>query len=57
MKFQPGGFMVRFNAIWPMILNLAHRAFSMTERWLGGVVPHRSNTEADDARIGVASYG
>ena len=30
--------------------NLAHRAFSMTERWLGGVVPALDpNTEADDA--------
>lgn len=50
-NFSHDGFMVRFNAdLANDFGNLAHRAFSMTERWLGGVVPALDpNTEADDA--------
>ena len=49
--FSHSGFMTRYNADLANDLgNLAHRALSMTEKWLGGVVPALdAGTDADHA--------
>ncbi|MCB9763475.1 MAG: methionine--tRNA ligase [Alphaproteobacteria bacterium] len=49
--FSHKGFQLRYNAeLANDIGNLAHRALSMTEKWLGGVVPALGDaTEADGA--------
>ena len=55
--FSHLGFMTRYNADLANDLgNLAHRALSMTTKWLGGVVPPiDSNTPADDALQAVSN--
>jgi methionyl-tRNA synthetase len=54
--FSHMGFMTRYNADLANDLgNLAHRALSMTTKWLGGQIPVLdTNTEADDALQAVA---
>ncbi len=49
--FDHEGFLLRYNADLANDLgNLAHRALSMTGKWLGGVVPELDeNTDLDDA--------
>ena len=54
--FSHMGFMTRYNADLANDLgNLAHRALSMTTKWLGGTIPSiDENTAADDALQAVA---
>jgi methionyl-tRNA synthetase len=46
-QFSYRGFLERYNADLANDLgNLAHRALSMTDKWLGGVVPERTQADA-----------
>ena len=54
--FSHNGFMVRYNAELANDLgNLAHRALSMTTKWLGGVVPTLGTLSVDDIALGTLS--
>ena len=54
--FSHNGFMVRYNAELANDLgNLAHRALSMTTKWLGGVVPPLGTLSDDDVALDTLS--
>lgn len=51
-EFSQEGFLLRYNSDLANDLgNLAHRALSMTEKWLGGVVPAAGPLHGSDAEL------